>query len=264
MQQYLKFLQTILSEGARKNDRTNTGTISHFGYQMRFNLSEGFPIITTKKIHLKSVIVELLWFLRGETNIQYLKDHNVSIWNEWADEKGELGPVYGKQWRSWQSNNNESIDQIKILINEIQHNPDSRRLIVNSWNVSDLNKMALAPCHCLFQFYVANGKLSCQLYQRSADAFLGVPFNISSYALLTYMIAHQTNLEVGEFIWTGGDCHIYLNHLEQVNIQLQRNPLKLPTLSFKRKPQNIFDYEFQDFLISDYEHHPAISGKVAV
>jgi thymidylate synthase len=264
MHQYLQFLHTIQLQGAKKSDRTGTGTLSYFGYQMRFDLSQGFPVVTTKKIHLKSVIYELLWFLRGDTNVGYLNDHGVSIWNEWADEKGNLGPVYGKQWRAWSTSTGKTIDQLQDVIDEIRRNPDSRRLIVNSWNVGELEDMALAPCHCLFQFYIANQKLSCQLYQRSADAFLGVPFNITSYALLTHLIAHQTNLTVGEFIWTGGDCHIYSNHLEQVNLQLQRTPLPLPQLSFRRKPNSLFEYSYEDIIISNYTHHPAIPAKVAV
>lgn len=264
MQKYLTFLKTILSDGVRKNDRTGTGTISHFGYQMRFDLSQGLPVVTTKKIHLKSVIYELLWFLRGDTNIRYLNDHGVSIWNEWADENGDLGPIYGKQWRAWKTADGKEIDQLQEVMNMLKNNPDSRRLIINSWNVGELGDMALAPCHCLFQLHVSNQKLSCQLYQRSADAFLGVPFNITSYAVLTHMIAHQMGLQVGEFIWTGGDCHLYLNHLDQVNIQLQREPLPLPTLSFRKKPDNLFDYEYEDIIITDYKHHPALSAKVAV
>lgn len=264
MQKYHQFLKTILSQGARKNDRTGTGTISLFGYQMRFDLSQGLPVVTTKKIHLKSIIYELLWFLRGDTNIRYLNDHGVSIWNEWADQNGDLGPIYGKQWRAWKTAQNKTIDQLQDIINTIKNNPDSRRLIVSSWNVGELGEMALAPCHCLFQLHVSNQKLSCQLYQRSADAFLGVPFNITSYAVLTHMIAHQMDLEVGDFIWTGGDCHLYLNHLEQVNIQLQREPFLLPTLSFRKKPDNLFEYQYEDIIISDYQHHPALSAKVAV
>ncbi len=264
MQQYLEFLKHILKNGVEKKDRTGTGTISIFAYQMRFDLTQGFPLVTTKKLHLKSIVHELLWFLKGETNIQYLKDNGVSIWNEWANEDGELGPVYGKQWRRWQTENGETIDQIQQLIHDIKTNPDSRRLIVSAWNVGELKKMALVPCHLLFQFYVANNKLSCQLYQRSADSFLGVPFNIASYALLTHMIAQQCDLDVGEFIWTGGDCHIYSNHLEQVNLQLSRDPLPLPTLKILRKPNSIFDYKFEDFEFDNYQFHPAIKAPVAV
>jgi len=264
MKQYQDFLRTILTNGSPKNDRTGVGTHSIFGYQMRFNLSNGFPLVTTKKIHLKSIIHELLWFLNGDTNVKYLQENGVRIWNEWADENGNLGPVYGKQWRSWNSPTRGNIDQIAEVIQEIKQNPCSRRLIVNSWNVGELDQMALLPCHALFQFYVADKKLSCQLYQRSADAFLGVPFNIASYALLTHMIAQQTDLDVGEFIWTGGDCHIYSNHLEQVNTQLSREPLSLPQLHFTRKPSSIFDYHYEDIDIKNYEHHAAITGKVAV
>lgn len=264
MQQYLQFLNHILKNGVEKKDRTGTGTISIFGYQMRFNLQDGFPLVTTKKLHLKSIIHELLWFLKGETNIQYLKENGVSIWDEWADPNGNLGPVYGKQWRAWQNANGETIDQIKQLIHDIKTNPDSRRLIVSAWNVGELKQMALVPCHLLFQFYVANNKLSCQLYQRSADSFLGVPFNIASYSLLTHMIAQQCNLDVGEFIWTGGDCHIYSNHIEQVNLQLSRQPLPLPTLKILRKPDSIFDYKFEDFEFENYQFHPVIKAPVAV
>lgn len=264
MKQYQDLLKAILANGTRKNDRTGTGTVSIFGYQMRFDLTKGFPLVTTKKVHIKSVIHELLWFLKGDTNIKYLQENGVRIWNEWADENGDLGPVYGKQWRSWGAPNNQSIDQISQVINDIKQNPDSRRLIVNSWNVGELDQMALMPCHALFQFYVANNKLSCQLYQRSADVFLGVPFNIASYALLTHMVAQQTNLEVGDFIWTGGDTHIYTNHFEQIETQLSRVPLPLPTLEFTRKPDNLFNYTYEDILIQNYQHHPAIPGKVAV
>jgi thymidylate synthase len=264
MHAYLKLLKKILTDGAIKTDRTGTGTYSVFGYQMRFDLQQGFPLVTTKKVHLKSIIYELLWFLRGDTNIRYLQEHGVSIWNEWADTEGNLGPVYGKQWRSWTKPDGTTVDQLQKLLNEIQQNPDSRRLIVNAWNVGELDEMALTPCHCLFQFYVANKKLSCQLYQRSADAFLGVPFNIASYALLTHMIAQQTNLEVGEFIWTGGDCHLYKNHVEQAKEQLTREPFTLPTLRFARKPDSLFDYQYEDFIIENYQHHPAIKAPIAV
>lgn len=264
MKQYLNFLKHILSVGDEKQDRTGTGTLSTFGYQMRFDLSQGFPLVTTKKCHIRSIIHELLWFLNGDTNIKYLKENNVRIWDEWADENGNLGPVYGKQWRAWETKDGRVIDQISEVINQLKNNPDSRRLIVNAWNVGDLSKMALPPCHMMFQFYVSNNKLSCMLYQRSADAFLGVPFNIASYALLTHMMAQQCNLEVGEFIWTGGDCHIYHNHFEQVNLQLSRQPLPLPTLEIKRKPASLFDYKFEDFEIVNYQSHEAIKGEVAV
>lgn len=264
MQQYLQLLQHILDNGVQKNDRTGTGTVSSFGYQMRFNLHDGFPLVTTKKVHLKSIIHELLWFLRGETNIAYLKEHGVKIWDEWADETGELGPVYGKQWRSWDGKDGIIIDQITDVINQIKKNPDSRRLIVNAWNVADLPKMALMPCHTMFQFYVANGKLSCQLYQRSADVFLGVPFNIASYALLTMMIAQVCDLEPGEFIHTFGDVHIYTNHLEQVQLQLSRKPFSLPTMKLNPAIKKIFDFTFDDFTLEDYQSHPAIKAPVAV
>lgn len=264
MQTYLNFLTHILESGVSKTDRTGTGTLSSFGYQMRFDLAQGFPLVTTKRVHLKSIVYELLWFLRGDTNIRYLNEQGVTIWDEWADELGNLGPVYAKQWRSWQTADNKSIDQISQLIHQIKTNPDSRRLIVSAWNVGDLDQMALPPCHLLFQFYVANARLSCQLYQRSADAFLGVPFNIASYALLTHMIAQQCGLQVGEFVWTGGDCHIYNNHREQVQLQLSRQPLGLPTLEIQRKPDSIFDYHFEDFVLSDYQYHPAIKAVVAV
>jgi thymidylate synthase len=264
MRQYLDLLGHILKSGARKNDRTGVGTISVFGYQMRFDLRDGFPAVTTKKLHLRSIIHELLWFLRGDTNIRYLKEHGVSIWDEWSDESGDLGPIYGKQWRRWETADGRVIDQIGALIEQIKTNPDSRRLIVSAWNVGELDKMALQPCHALFQFYVAGGKLSCQLYQRSADTFLGVPYNIASYALLTHMIAQQCDLDVGEFIWTGGDCHIYLNHLEQVKLQLSRNPFPLPRLILRRKPASIFEYRFEDFEITNYQAHPPIPAPVAV
>ena len=264
MKQYLDYLQHILTHGTKKIDRTGTGTISVFGYQMRFNLQDGFPLLTTKKLHTKSIFHELLWFLRGDTNVKYLNEHAVTIWDEWADKNGDLGPVYGKQWRSWQTRDGRVVDQISDVIKQINTNPDSRRLIVNAWNVGDLDKMALPPCHLLFQFYVADKKLSCQLYQRSADSFLGVPFNIASYSLLTHMIAQQCNLLPGEFIWTGGDCHIYLNHLEQVQLQLTRTPYPLPQLIIKRQPASVFEYQFDDFEIQNYEAHPHIKGKVAV
>jgi len=264
MQQYLDLLQHILDNGTEKSDRTGTGTISYFGYQMRFDLSKGFPLVTTKKLHLKSIIYELLWFLRGETNIKYLKEHGVSIWNEWADENGELGPVYGKQWRSWEGSDGKVIDQISDAIKQIKNNPDSRRIIVSAWNVADLPKMALMPCHALFQFYVADGKLSCQLYQRSADVFLGVPFNIASYALLTMLIAQVCDLEPGDFVHTFGDVHIYSNHLEQVKLQLSRKPYPLPTMKLNPAVKNIFDFRFEDFILENYQHHPAIKAPVAV
>jgi thymidylate synthase len=273
MQQYLDLLQHILDNGVTKTDRTGTGTISYFGYQMRFDLSKGFPLVTTKKLHLKSIIHELLWFLKGETNIKYLKDHGVSIWNEWADENGELGPVYGKQWRSWEGANGKVIDQIIDAIRQIKNNPDSRRIIVSAWNVADLPKMALMPCHALFQFYVApsnsskeggKGKLSCQLYQRSADVFLGVPFNIASYALLTMMMAQVCDLDCGDFIHTFGDVHIYNNHIEQVKLQLSRTPYPLPAMKLNPAVKNIFDFKYEDFTLENYQHHPAIKAPVAV
>ncbi|BEI42304.1 MULTISPECIES: thymidylate synthase [unclassified Polynucleobacter] len=264
MRQFHELMQHVLEHGAEKSDRTGTGTLSVFGYQMRFDLAEGFPLVTTKKLHLKSIIYELLWFLSGNTNNQWLKERGVSIWDEWAAPNGDLGPVYGYQWRSWPTPNGEHIDQIKEIIHTIKTNPDSRRIIVSAWNVADIPKMALAPCHAFFQFYVANGKLSCQLYQRSADIFLGVPFNIASYALLTHMVAEQCNLQPGEFIWTGGDCHLYSNHLEQVKLQLSRTPYPLPSLKIHRKPESIFDYQFEDFEIVGYESHPHIKAPVAV
>lgn len=264
MQQYHQLLQHILDNGVQKSDRTGTGTISTFGYQMRFNLQEGFPLVTTKKVHLKSIIHELLWFLKGETNIAYLKENGVSIWNEWADDAGELGPVYGKQWRSWEGKDGNVIDQISDVINQIKKNPDSRRLIVNAWNVADLPKIALMPCHTMFQFYVANGRLSCQLYQRSADVFLGVPFNIASYALLTMMIAQVSDLQPGDFIHTFGDVHIYNNHLEQVHTQLSREHFPLPTMKLNSEVKNIFDFKFEDFTLENYQSHPAIKAPVAV
>jgi thymidylate synthase len=264
MQQYLDLLQFILDKGVEKSDRTGTGTKSYFGYQMRFDLQEGFPLVTTKKLHVKSIIYELLWFLKGETNIAYLKEHGVSIWDEWADENGELGPVYGKQWRRWEGAQGKITDQVSDLIKQIKTNPDSRRLIISAWNVTDLPKMALMPCHVLFQFYVANGKLSCQLYQRSADVFLGVPFNIASYALLTMMIAQVCDLEPGEFIHSFGDVHIYNNHMEQVKLQLSRKPYPLPTMKLNPSVKNIFDFEFEDFTLENYQYHPAIKAPVAV
>ena len=264
MQQYLELMRHVRDNGARKADRTGTGTLSVFGYQMRFDLARGFPMVTTKKLHTRSIIHELLWFLNGDTNIKYLHDHKVRIWDEWADENGDLGPVYGAQWRSWPAPDGTRIDQLAQVLDTLRTNPDSRRIIVSAWNVAELDKMALLPCHALFQFYVADGKLSCQLYQRSADIFLGVPFNIASYALLTHMVAQQTDLKVGEFIWTGGDCHLYLNHLEQVEQQLARTPLPLPTLTIRRKPPSITEYHFEDFEILGYESHPHIAAPVAV
>ncbi|KTD07851.1 thymidylate synthase [Legionella jamestowniensis] len=264
MKTYLNLLEHILENGVEKTDRTGTGTLSVFGYQMRFKLDEGFPLVTTKKLHTRSIIHELLWFLQGDTNIAYLNENGVTIWDEWADSQGDLGPVYGRQWRSWPTPDGRSIDQLTEVIQQIKTNPDSRRLIVSAWNVGELDKMALMPCHALFQFYVANNKLSCQLYQRSADVFLGVPFNIASYALLTHMVAQQCNLEVGEFVWTGGDCHLYLNHLEQARTQLGRQPLPLPTLTIKRKPASLFDYEFADFEFLNYQSHPSIKAPIAV
>jgi thymidylate synthase len=257
-------MKEVLAKGVQKSDRTGTGTISVFGHQMRFNLADGFPMVTTKKLHLKSIIYELLWFLKGSTDNNWLKERGVSIWNEWAAPDGELGPIYGYQWRSWPAPNGQHIDQITEVIETIKKNPDSRRIIVSAWNVADIPRMALAPCHAFFQFYVADGKLSCQLYQRSADIFLGVPFNIASYALLTHMVAQQCNLKVGDFIWTGGDCHLYSNHLEQVDLQLSRDFFPLPKLNILRKPDSIFDYEFEDFEIAGYECHPHIKAPVAI
>ena len=264
MQQYLDLLKHILDNGVSKTDRTGTGTTSCFGYQMRFDLSKGFPLVTTKKLHLKSIIYELLWFLKGDTNIAYLKEHGVKIWDEWANENGDLGPVYGKQWRSWQGANGQTFDQVKDVINQIKNKPDSRRMIISAWNVAELQDMALMPCHTMFQFYVANGKLSCQLYQRSADVFLGVPFNIASYALLTLMIAQVCNLQPGEFIHSFGDVHIYNNHLEQVQLQLSRTPYPLPEMKLSPSVQDIFGFEFTDFTLENYQHHPAIKAPVAV
>lgn len=264
MQQYLSLLQHILDNGVEKTDRTGTGTKSVFGYQMRFDLSKGFPLVTTKKVHMRSIIHELLWFLKGETNIAYLKENNVSIWDEWANENGELGPVYGKQWRSWEGADGVVIDQVKDLITQIKKNPDSRRLIISAWNVADLPKMALMPCHTIFQFYVAEGKLSCQLYQRSADVFLGVPFNIASYALLTMMIAQVCDLEPGDFVHTFGDVHIYSNHMEQVNLQLSRTPFPLPTMKLNPDVKDIFEFKFEDFTLENYQSHGAIKAPVAV
>ena len=262
--QYEDFMRHVHQHGTPKSDRTGTGTRSVFGYQMRFDLSEGFPMVTTKKLHLKSIILELLWFLRGDSNVKWLQERGVTIWNEWAREDGELGPVYGVQWRSWPTPDGGHVDQIAEVIKTLKTNPDSRRIIVSAWNVGELSKMALMPCHALFQFYVADGKLSCQLYQRSADIFLGVPFNIASYALLTHMVAQQCDLEVGDFIWTGGDCHIYSNHAEQVELQLSRTPYPYARLNIRRKPASIFDYEYEDFEVLDYQHHPHIKAPVAV
>lgn len=264
MKQYLDLMDEILRNGARKSDRTGTGTLSVFGRQLRFDLAEGFPLVTTKKLHLRSIIYELLWFLNGDTNIKYLNDNGVTIWNEWADEKGELGPVYGHQWRSWPAPDGRQIDQITQVINQIKSKPDSRRHIVTAWNPAEVDKMALPPCHALFQFYVADGKLSCQLYQRSADYFLGVPFNIASYALMTQMFAQQCDLLPGEFVWTGGDVHIYTNHIEQANLQLSRQPYHVPQLNIKRRPPSIFDYQFEDFEIVNYQSHPSIKAPIAV
>lgn len=257
-------MQDILDTGAEKTDRTGTGTLSVFGRQLRFNLQDGFPLVTTKKLHLRSIIYELLWFLNGDTNIKYLNDNGVSIWDEWADESGELGPVYGSQWRSWPAPNGESIDQITKVLDQIKNKPDSRRHIVSAWNPAEVDKMALPPCHALFQFYVADGKLSCQLYQRSADYFLGVPFNIASYALLTHMVAQQCDLQPGEFVWTGGDVHLYTNHLEQAKTQLSRDPFPLPQLKIGRKPNSLFEYQFEDFEIVNYQCHPGIKAPIAV
>lgn len=262
--QYENFMRDVFEHGVPKSDRTGTGTRSMFGYQMRFNLQEGFPLVTTKKLHLRSIIHELLWFLKGESNIKYLHENKVTIWDEWADENGELGPVYGVQWRSWPTVDGKKIDQISQVIEQIKTNPDSRRLVVSAWNVGEVPKMHLPPCHMFFQFYVAQGRLSCQLYQRSCDIFLGVPFNIASYSLLTHMVAQQCDLEVGDFVWTGGDCHIYDNHIEQVKLQLSREPRPYPKLVIKRKPASIFDYKFEDFEIEGYDPWPTIKAPVAV
>lgn len=264
MQVYLDLLKKIMAEGTDKSDRTGTGTRSIFGAQMRFNLQEGFPLLTTKKVHLKSIIHELLWFISGSTNIKYLQENGVRIWNEWADENGELGPVYGKQWRDWVTPDGRHIDQLSNALDLIKNNPDSRRIIICAWNPSDVDKMALPPCHTLYQFYVANGKLSCQLYQRSCDMFLGVPFNIASYALLTQMVAAVNNLELGDFVWTGGDTHIYNNHFDQVNLQLTRTPRALPTMKLKRIPQSLFDFKYEDFELENYDPYPAIKAQVSV
>ena len=264
MKQYLDMMRLVRDTGTRKEDRTGTGTLSLFGHQMRFDLSKGFPLVTTKKLHLRSIIHELLWFLSGDSNIRYLKENGVSIWDDWADENGDLGPVYGVQWRSWPTSDGGSIDQIAQIMQQLREDPDSRRIMLSAWNVAEIDNMALPPCHCLFQFYVADGRLSCQLYQRSCDIFLGVPFNIASYALLTHMLAQQADLSVGDFIWTGGDCHLYLNHLEQAGEQLKREPLPPPRLAIKRRPDSIFDYQFEDFEILNYEAHPHIKAAVAV
>lgn len=264
MQQYLHLLQHILDKGTRKEDRTGTGTLSVFGYQMRFDLTAGFPLVTTKKVHLKSIIHELLWFLKGETNIGYLKENGVKIWDEWADENGNLGPVYGSQWRCWPTPDGGHIDQITQVVNQLKNNPDSRRIIVSAWNVAEINNMKLPPCHAFFQFYVADNKLSCQLYQRSADVFLGVPFNIASYALLTMMMAQVCNLDLGEFVWTGGDTHLYLNHLEQTELQLTRKPYLLPQMRLNPAVKSIFDFKYEDFELVNYQAHPSIKAPVAV
>ena len=264
MREYLDFLRHIRQSGTRKDDRTGTGTLSVFGYQMRFDLGAGFPLVTTKRLHVRSIVHELLWFLKGETNVQYLRDNAVTIWDEWADLDGELGPVYGKQWRSWATADGREIDQLSMIVAELKANPNSRRLVVSAWNVGELERMALQPCHALFQFYVADERLSCQLYQRSADALLGVPFNIASYALLTHMVAQQCDLSAGDFVWTGGDCHLYLNHLEQADLQLSRTPLPLPRLRFRRRPASLFDYRYDDFDIEDYQYHPAIKAPIAI
>ena len=264
MRQYLDLMRHVLEHGAGKTDRTGTGTRATFGWQMRFDLRHGFPLVTTKKLHLKSIVHELLWFLRGETNVRYLREHGVTIWDEWADADGELGPVYGVQWRHWKKPGGGEVDQIATVLAELKRNPDSRRLVVSAWNPGELDQMALTPCHAMFQFYVADGRLSCQLYQRSADIFLGVPFNIASYSLLTHMMAQQCGLDVGEFIWTGGDCHLYVNHLEQARLQLTREPMPLPTLLIHRRPDSIFDYRFEDFEVTGYQSHPPIRAPIAV
>ena len=264
MRQYLDFLRHIRQHGFAKADRTSIGTLSVFGYQMRFDLAAGFPLVTTKKLHLPSIIYELLWFLRGDTNTRYLHEHGVTIWDEWADENGDLGPVYGKQWRSWATADGGSIDQLARVLDQLKANPNSRRILVSAWNVGELERMALLPCHAMFQFYVAGNRLSCQLYQRSADALLGVPFNIASYALLTHMLAQQCDLEPGDFVWTGGDCHLYLNHLQQADLQLSRTPFPQPVLVLRRRPPSLFEYGFEDFEFRDYLHHPAIKAPIAV
>ncbi len=264
MKNYLELLRRVSNEGVRKRDRTGVGTSSLFGAQLRFDLRAGFPLVTTKKLHLRSIVHELLWFLRGDTNLRYLHEHGVTIWDEWADENGDLGPIYGKQWRDWEAADGRHIDQIANAIDLLRRDPDSRRIVVSAWNVGELERMRLLPCHMLFQFHVANGELSCQLYQRSADLFLGLPFNIASYALLTHLVAQQTDLGVGEFIWTGGDCHLYLNHLEQARLQLSREPYPSPQLAIRRRPESLFAYRYEDFAIIDYQSHPAIQAPVAV
>ncbi len=264
MQQYLELMRHVRDTGIHKEDRTGTGTVSVFGYQMRFDLGKGFPLVTTKKLHLRSIIHELLWFLSGDSNISYLKENGVSIWDDWADENGDLGPVYGVQWRRWPTPDGRTVDQIAQIVQQLRESPDSRRIILSAWNVAEIDNMALPPCHCLFQFYVADGRLSCQLYQRSCDIFLGVPFNIASYALLTHMLAQQAELAVGDFVWTGGDCHLYLNHLEQADEQLAREPLPLPRLAIRRRPDSMFDYQYEDFEILNYESHPHIKAAIAV
>jgi thymidylate synthase len=264
MKQYLDLMKDILETGTSKTDRTGTGTRSVFGRQLRFDLAQGFPLLTTKKLHTRSIFIELLWFLKGDTNIKYLHDHGVTIWDEWADENGDLGPVYGHQWRSWPTPNGQTIDQITNVLNQIKQKPDSRRHIVSAWNPAEVDKMALPPCHAMFQFYVADGKLSCQLYQRSADYFLGVPFNIASYALLTHMFAQQCDLKPGDFVWTGGDVHLYTNHIEQAKLQLSREPFDLPQLAIRRKPASIFEYQYEDFEIVNYQPHPGIKAPIAV
>ena len=264
MQQYLDLMRHVRETGTRKEDRTGTGTVSLFGHQMRFDLSAGFPLVTTKKLHLRSIIHELLWFLSGDSNIRYLRENGVSIWDDWADENGDLGPVYGVQWRHWPTSDGRTVDQIAQIMRQLRENPDSRRIILSAWNVAEIDNMALPPCHCLFQFYVAGGKLSCQLYQRSCDIFLGVPFNIASYALLTHMLAQQADLAVGDFVWTGGDCHLYSNHLAQADEQLTREPLPLPRLAIKRRPDSMFDYQYEDFEILNYQSHPHIKAAIAV
>ncbi|WJV54946.1 thymidylate synthase [Pectobacteriaceae bacterium CE90] len=264
MKQYLELMKKVLDEGTPKNDRTGTGTLSIFGHQMRFNLQDGFPLVTTKRCHLRSIIHELLWFLNGDTNVGYLHDNSVTIWDEWADDNGDLGPVYGKQWRSWGAADGRHIDQLENVLTQLKQDPDSRRIIVSAWNVGELDQMALAPCHAFFQFYVADGKLSCQLYQRSCDIFLGLPFNIASYALLVHMVAQQCDLAVGDFVWTGGDTHLYNNHMDQTHLQLGREPRPLPKLVIKRRPASLFDYRFEDFDIEGYDPHPAIKAPVAI
>jgi thymidylate synthase len=264
MRQYLEFLGHIRRHGARKDDRTGTGTLSVFGYQMRFDLAQGFPLVTTKKLHLRSIIHELLWFLSGDTNVRYLREQGVTIWDEWADDNGDLGPVYGKQWRSWPTADGRHVDQLSTVVEQLRRDPNSRRILVSAWNVGELEEMALLPCHALFQFYVSGRRLSCQLYQRSADALLGVPFNIASFALLTHLLAQQCDLDVGDFVWTGGDCHLYLNHLEQADLQLSRKPYPLPQLHLRRRPPTLFDYRFEDVEIRDYQSHPAIQAPIAV